>query len=127
VLRGFAELEYLQGDYEAAEPLLRRVVEESGRDLAARLDAEVALALVFLQTDRYAEAGDLFVGLDAIELPIWELTKSFGDEEPYRLDWGGAAEVTLPFVPDDHVGASLRGSSWTGSRSRRASTPAASS
>jgi predicted aspartyl protease len=98
VLRGLAELEYLQGDYEAAEPLLRRVVEESGRDLAARVDAEVALALVFLQTDRYAEAGALFAGLDAIELPIWELMKSFGDEEPYRLDWCGAPEVTLPFV-----------------------------
>ena len=98
VLRGLAELEYLLGDYGAAEPLLRRVVERAGRDVAARVDAEVALALVYLQTNRYAEAAGLFAGLDGIVLPIWELMKSFGDEEPYRTDWGGAAEVALPFV-----------------------------
>jgi hypothetical protein len=97
-LRGLAELEYLLGDYDAAEPLLRRVVEEAGRRAEQRVDAEVALALVYLQTNRFAEAHGLFAGLDGIDLPLWELMKSFGDEPPYRCDWAGEAEAALPFV-----------------------------
>jgi tetratricopeptide (TPR) repeat protein len=87
-LQGLAELEYLLGEYGAAEPLLRRVVEEAGRNVRVRVDAEVALALVYLQTNRYSEARGLFAGLDGVDLPLWELMKSFGDEQPYRIDWG---------------------------------------
>ena len=98
-VRGLAELEYLLGDYGAAEDLLRRVVEESGRDVEARVDAEVALALVYFQTNRYAETHKLFAGIeDAVVLPIWELMRSFGDEPPYRIDSGGNGVVTLPFT-----------------------------
>jgi Aspartyl protease/Tetratricopeptide repeat len=98
-LRGLAELEYLLGDYDAAERLLRRVVEDAGRKTAVRVDAEVALALVYLQTNRFAETHTLFAGLDgAIDLPLWELMKSFGDERPYRIDWAGEAAVALPFL-----------------------------
>jgi gag-polyprotein putative aspartyl protease len=98
-MRGLAELEYLLGDSGAAEDLLRRVVEESGRDVDARVDAEVALALVYFQTNRYAEANGLFAGLeDAVVLPIWELMRSFGDEPPYRIDSLGDGAVTLPFM-----------------------------
>ncbi len=97
-LRGLAEVEYLLGDYAAAEPLLNQVVKEAGRRVDPRVDAEVALALVYLQTNRYEEASRLFAGIEAIDLPIWELMRSFGDEPPYRLDWGGASEVVLPFV-----------------------------
>ena len=97
--RGLAELEYLRGDYCAAEDLLRRVVEESGRDVAARVDAEVALALVYYQTNRFAEAHGLFAGVeDSIVLPIWELMRSFGDEVPYRIDWPEGNAATLPFI-----------------------------
>jgi hypothetical protein len=99
-LRGLAELEYLLGDYDAAEPLLRQVAEQAGRNAAARVDAEAALALVYLQTNRFAEAGGLFAGVDGIEMPLWGLMRSFGDEPPYRTDWGGAAEVTLPFLQE---------------------------
>ncbi len=97
-LRGLAELEYLLGDYAAAEPLLLRVRQEAGRDATLRIDAEVALALVYLQTNRYAEASGLFAGIGGIDLPIWELMKSFGDERPYRSEWGGEAAVTAPFT-----------------------------
>ena len=98
-LRGLAELEYLLGHYDAAEALLRRVVEDADRNAAARIDAEVALALVYLQTNRFAETRTLFTGLDgAIDLPLWELMKSFGDEPPYRIDWGGEGAVSLPFI-----------------------------
>ncbi len=97
-LQGLAELEYLLGEYGAAEPLLRRVVEDAGRNVRVRVDAEVALALVYLQTNRYSEARGLFAGLDGVDLPLWELMKSFGDEQPYRIDWGHETEIALPFV-----------------------------
>jgi gag-polyprotein putative aspartyl protease len=98
-VRGLAEVEYLLGDYDAAEPLLRHVVAEVGRNVELRVDAEVALALAYLQTNRFAAAGELFAGLgDAIQLPLWELMKSFGEEPPYRIDWRGEPELTLPFT-----------------------------
>ena len=97
-VRGLAELEYLLGDYETAERLLRRVVEESQEDVATRVDAETALALVYLQTNRYAETHGLFAGVEhAIQMPIWELMRSFGDEPSYRIDWHGSDTVTAPF------------------------------
>ncbi len=100
-VRGLAELEYLLGSYAAAEGLFRQVAEEAGRDAANRVDAETGLALVYLQTNRFAEARDLFVGLeDAIELPIWELMTSFGDEPPYRVDWSGERAATAPFLQE---------------------------
>ena len=72
---------------------------EAGRKTDVRVDAEVALALVYLQTNRFAETHTLFAGLDgAIDLPLWALMKSFGDERPYRVDWAGEAAVTLPFL-----------------------------
>jgi predicted aspartyl protease len=99
LVRGLAELEYLLGNYEAAEPLLRRVVKDAGRSLDLRVDAEVALALVYLQTNRYAAAHTLFAGLDnGVQLPLWELMKSFGGEEPYRIEWSDEREVELPFT-----------------------------
>jgi hypothetical protein len=98
-VRGLGELEYLLGDYEAAELLLRRVVDDAGRKVDLRVDAEVALALVCLQTNRFAAADKLFTGLRAeIDLPLWELMKSFGDEQPYRIEWGGEPEVIAPFT-----------------------------
>jgi hypothetical protein len=98
-LRGLAELEYLLGDYEGAEPLLRRVVEDAGRNVELRVDAEVALALVYLQTNRFAAARSLFAGLgDAVDLPLWKLMKSFGEEQPYWIEWGGETELALSFT-----------------------------
>ena len=98
-VRGLAELEYLLGNYVEAEALLRRVVEEAGKNRSARVDAEVALALVYLQTNRYTAARGLFAGYeDAIDLPLWELMRSWGDRPPYRIDWRGASKVAVPFT-----------------------------
>jgi Aspartyl protease len=81
------------------KPLLHQVLEESRRKGSARIDAEVALALVYLQTKRYERAGELFSGLEGtVNLPVWELMKSFGEERPYQLDWGGESEPALPFT-----------------------------
>ncbi|MGH3028503.1 MAG: hypothetical protein ACRDMW_08105, partial [Gaiellaceae bacterium] len=74
VVRGMAELEYLLGDYVTAEMLLTQVVARAGKDIEARADAEAALALVYLQTNRYAETKGLFTGIeDIVTLPIWDL------------------------------------------------------
>jgi hypothetical protein len=98
-IRGLAELEYLLGNYGGAETLLRQVVAASGKDLERRVDAEAALALVYLQTNRYRDARGLFAGIDdGIELPIWELMKSFGDRPPYAIDWPGGGHATVPFT-----------------------------
>jgi len=98
-VRGLAELEYLLGDYDAAERLLRRVVDESGGDVATRADAELGLALVYLQTNSFAKARGLFAGIEEdVVLPIWDLMRSFGDEPPYRLDWADGNTATAPFI-----------------------------
>ena len=58
----------------------------------------MALVLVYLQTNRFDEAGSLFAGLESsITLPLWELMKSFGDERPYRTECG-ETELVLPFL-----------------------------
>ena len=102
VVRGMAELEYLLGDYVTAEMLLSQVVARAGKDIQARADAEAALALVYLQTNRYAETQGLFAGIeDAVTLPIWDLMRSFGHNPPYRIDWpAGREAVETPFVQE---------------------------
>ena len=97
-----AELEYLLGDYVTAEMLLHHVVARAGKDVETRADAEAALALVYLQTNRYPETHGLFAGIEgAVTLPIWDLMRSFGDDPPYRVEWpAGAAAVTAPFVQE---------------------------
>ena len=101
VVRGMAELEYLLGDYVAAEMLLTQVVARAGKDIEARADAEAALALVYLQTNRYAETKGLFAGIeDMVTLPIWNLMRSFGTE-PYGVEWPvGVDAVEAPFVQE---------------------------
>ena len=101
VVRGMAELEYLLGDYVTAEMLLHQVVARAGKDVEARADAEAALALVYLQTNRYAETHDLFAGIEgAVTLPIWDLMRSFGDTPPYRVEWPGGYAAVAPFLQD---------------------------
>jgi hypothetical protein len=101
VLRGMAELEYLLGDYVTAEMLLHQVVAHAGKDVEARADAEAALALVYLQTNRYAETHGLFAGIeDAVTLPIWDLMRSFGDAPPYRVEWPEGGAAVAPFVQE---------------------------
>jgi len=63
------------------------------------VDAEAALALVYLQTKRFAESHGLFAGIEPdIELPVWELMRSFGDEPPYRVDWRGRDAVAIRVI-----------------------------
>ena len=102
VVRGMAELEYLLGDYVTAEMLLHKVVARAGKDVETRADAEAALALVYLQTNRYAETHGLFEGIDdAVTLPVWDLMRSFGNDQPYGIQWPeGRESVTTPFLQE---------------------------
>ncbi|MCP3997220.1 MAG: hypothetical protein GY722_19505 [bacterium] len=97
-VRGMAELEYLLGDYSAAEELLYQVVERAGAGVEVRADAEAALTLTHYQTGEYDKADGLFAGLeDAIELPLWELMTQV-EGPPYQTDWSGLARIELPFL-----------------------------
>jgi hypothetical protein len=101
VIRGMAELEYLLGDYVTAEMLLHRVVARAGRDVETLADAEAALALVYLQTNRYAETHVLFAGIEGVvTLPFWDLMRSFGDTPPYRVEWPEGDAAAAPFVQE---------------------------
>jgi len=95
-----AELEYLLGDYDAAEALLDRIVQASRKRAKARLDAEAALALVYYRTNRYDKAHGLFAGHeDDVHMPIWKLMTAFGDEPPYAVEWpAGEDSAIIPFT-----------------------------
>jgi len=98
-VRGLAELEYLLGDYDAAEALLDGIVQTSRKGSSARLDAEAALALVYYRTNRYDEAHGLFAGSENdVEMPIWRLMTAFGADSPYAIEWpAGEPTATVPF------------------------------
>ena len=128
VVRGMAELEYLLGDYVTSEMLLHQVVARAGKDVETRADAEGALALVYLQTNRYAETHDLFAGIEgAVTLPIWDLMRSFGDTPPYRVEWPGGYAAVAPFLQDADWQLPASRSRSTDARSRPRSTRAATS
>jgi hypothetical protein len=97
-VRGMAELEYLLGDYDAAEALLDRVVTATRAGSARRLDAEAVLALVHYRTGRYDKAHGLFAG-GAVEMPVWSLMTAFGNEPPYAIEWpAGEPHTTVPLM-----------------------------
>ena len=126
-VRGMAELEYLLGDYDAAEALLDRIVKASRKRSEARLDAEAALALVYYRTNRYDKAHGLFAGSeDDVEMPIWKLMTAFGGDPPYAIEWP-AGEPRRPCRSSRRRRGSCRPSRSrsTASRSTRGSTPAA--
>lgn len=100
-VRSLAELDYLLGRYAEAEEHFLRAAAEAGDDLPARLGAEAGLALVYLQTNRFSTSRSLFAGAEGeIQVPIWELMRSFGDEPPYRVDWSGEEAAELRFVQE---------------------------
>jgi hypothetical protein len=98
-VRGMAELEYLLGDYDAAEALLDRVVKASRKRSKASIDAEAGLALVYYRTNRYDKAHGLFEGSENdVEMPIWRLMTAFGGEPPYAIEWPpGEPMASVPF------------------------------
>jgi len=94
------ELEYLTGDYAVAEKILLDLKENGG--ILTRINADVKLVLVYYQTNQYTKSHDLLPRLDrVIPHPILEFMKAYGEEEPYRVDWNGQTETTLPFVIAD--------------------------
>ena len=97
-VRGMAELEYLLGDYDAAEALLDRIVNATRASSARRLDAEAALALVHYRTGRYDKARGLFAG-GAVDMPVWSLMTAFGNDPPYAIEWpDGEPQATVPLT-----------------------------
>ena len=94
------ELEYLTGDYAAAEEVLLDL-KENAYDTMTRIMAQVKLLFVYYQTNQYARSQDLLKGFeDSIVLPTWDLMKAF-EEPPYQIDWNGASETIIPFELTD--------------------------
>jgi hypothetical protein len=95
------DLEYLLGDYDAAEEYLQRALESAADDVQAQIMAQIKLLFVYYQTNQYAKSHDLLKGFeDGIVLPTWDLMKAF-EEPPYQIDWNGASETIIPFVFTD--------------------------
>ncbi len=94
------ELEYLTGNYAAAEEILLDLKENAG--ILTRVNADVKLVLLYYQTNEYAKSHDLLQRLDwLIPHPLLEFMKAYGEEKPYQIDWNGQTETTLPFLISD--------------------------
>jgi hypothetical protein len=95
-----AELEYLLGHYEDAEPLYREVLARPRLDASDRTRATVGLGFVYYQTNRF----DRFAELEfarGVQFPGAKLIREFGDR-PYRLTWREDRRRTeVPFVVTD--------------------------
>ena len=71
----------------------------AGKNRKARVDAEVALALVYLQTNRYTAARGLFGGYeDAIDLPLWDLMRSWATSRLTASTGTARRKSLVPFT-----------------------------
>ena len=98
-----ADVQYLMGRYEKAEALLNRVMALNPSDIPSFAKAQTKLAFVYYQTNQYAKSAGLFKGLEGkIRLPLWDLMKSFGADQPLVIDWPENLKQTiLPFLVTD--------------------------
>jgi hypothetical protein len=94
-----AKLEYLLGNYERVENILTSLIESGEGTGRLLFEAQLRLMNTYYLTNQYHRAQQLF-GDDpqGMKLPLWEQMKSFGEEEPYQVDWNGENEVIVPFL-----------------------------
>jgi hypothetical protein len=92
-----ARIEYLRGQYDEAEGLLRRVLEVE----PANVSAVSKLAFVYYQTNQYDKCRKLPVdATSGIRLPHLDLMLAFEDE-PYRAVWEEGDATSVPFLVTD--------------------------
>ena len=95
------DLEYLLGNYDAAEGYFQRALESAADDVQAQIMLQVKLLFVYYQANQYAKSRGLLKGFeDSIVLPTWDQMKAF-DQPPYQVDWNGTEETAIPFVFTD--------------------------
>jgi hypothetical protein len=89
-----AELAYLSGRYDEAEELLGRILAREPDDRRALRK----LVLVCFQTGRYEKCPEL---PEDQGMPHADLMRSFGEDTPYRIEWGAKDETVVPFLLTD--------------------------
>jgi len=95
-----SRLEYLLGNYEAAEELYARLLLTNTSDPGAKIQAKVGLLMCYYQTNQFAKAKDLEFPAE-IQLPHYSQMKGF-DETPYQLEWHNPDKIsTVPFLVTD--------------------------
>lgn len=98
-----ADLDYLSGRYERAETTLQSILARSPQDMPTQVKAQVKLIFVYYQTNRYRKGAGLFRGMESqVKLPLLDLMRAFGEEQPYAAAWpSGVRRTAVPFVVTD--------------------------
>lgn len=95
-----AKLEYLCGNYDAAEILYKRLVEATSGNLRGQVMAKVGLMFAYYQQDRFDKIKELKFP-PGVKLPNVEAIKKF-EESPYQKEWHSEDKVsTIPFLMTD--------------------------
>jgi hypothetical protein len=95
-----AKLEYLCGNYDAAEKLYKRLVEAEAGNIRAQIMTKVGLMFTYYQTERFDKIKELEFP-PGVMLPNVEAIKKF-EESPYQKEWKSEDKVsTIPFLMTD--------------------------
>ena len=97
-----ANLEFLAGHYSTAEDQLFRIKEHKKATSEQKVQADIGLCFVYYQTGEYFKSHKILIGLDGkIEMPLWDLMKSFGEDRPYQIEWSPDSYTEIPFLLND--------------------------
>lgn len=93
-----ARLYSLQGEYREAEKRYQKLLTQKENELTAR--AREGLRNVYYQTNQYQKVKRL-ESTKNDKSPLRELMESFGEEQPYQIDWKNHSKATIPFTAKD--------------------------
>ena len=105
-----AKVDYLNGHYIQAENLYNYLVNNHSGAINAK--AQIGLLYTYYQTNQYNLAQNLFKNIqknthlkkmvlqspDQGDLSLWNMMKSFGNQEPYQVTWQKEHKTVLPFI-----------------------------
>jgi hypothetical protein len=102
ILMLVADLEYLHANYAAQEKILKRVLEMDPDDQQLKVQIQIKLLFGYYHSNQFSKSHDLLKGMEGhIQLPIWDMMKSFEDAPPFKVDWRGKSEEIIPFLITD--------------------------
>ena len=91
-----AKIALYSGKYEKAElefmDILINYPDEHG------VEAQMGLADCYYHTGQFQKARNLFTEIEEnFSYNTWNVAAKFGNETPYRVNWGGASKTIIPF------------------------------
>lgn len=92
-----ARLHYIHGEYAEAEGIYQKLLTNKEKGLAAR--AREGLLNVYYQTNQYQKVKQLKSKKKVSAMQ--KLLESFGEEQPYQINWNGLEKATIPFIATD--------------------------